>query len=79
MKSIKILLQYLRPYKWLAAQNMTYNILSAFFALFTFTLIVPFLQILFSRIGEAPHPGSFTLSMKYISELGRLVLRFTDS
>ncbi len=68
MKSIKILLQYLRPYKWLAAQNMTFNILSAFFALFTFTLIVPFLQILFSRIGEVAHPGSFTLSMKYISE-----------
>jgi ATP-binding cassette, subfamily B, bacterial MsbA len=69
MKSIKILLQYLRPYKWLAVQNMGYNILSAFFALFTFTLIVPFLQILFSRIGEAPHPGSFSFTMKYFSDL----------
>lgn len=69
MKSIKILLQYLRPYKWLAVQNMGFNILSAFFALFTFTLIVPFLQILFSRIGEAPHPGSFSFTMKYFSDL----------
>lgn len=69
MKSIKILLQYLRPYKWLAVQNMGYNILSAFFALFTFTLIVPFLQILFSRIGEAPHPGAFSFTMKYFSDL----------
>ena len=68
MKSIKILLQYLRPYKWLAVQNMGYNILSAFFALFTFTLIVPFLQILFSRIGEAPHPGEFVFSMKYLGD-----------
>ena len=68
MKSLKILLQYLKPYKWLAVQNMTYNILSAFFALFTFTLIVPFLQILFNRIGEAPHPGSFAFSMKYFSD-----------
>ncbi len=68
MKSIKILLQYLRPYKWLAVQNMTYNIFSAVFALFTFTLIVPFLQILFNRIGEAPHPGAFTFSMKYLSD-----------
>jgi subfamily B ATP-binding cassette protein MsbA len=68
MKSIKILLQYLRPYKWLAVQNMGYNILSAFFALFTFTLIVPFLQILFSRIGEAPHPGEFVFTMKYFGD-----------
>jgi len=68
MKSLKILLQYLRPYKWLAVQNMGYNILSAIFALFTFTLIVPFLQILFSRIGEAPHPGSFSFTMQYFSD-----------
>ena len=52
MKSIRILLQYLKPYKWLAVKNMTYNILSAFFALFTFTLIVPFLQILFNRVSR---------------------------
>jgi len=63
MKSIKILMQYLRPYKWLAVQNMGYNILSAFFALFTFTLIVPFLQILFNRVGVAPHPGHFTFTI----------------
>lgn len=69
MKSIKILVQYLRPYKWLAVQNMGFNILSAFFALFTFTLIVPFLQILFSRIGESPHPGPFSFTMKYFSDL----------
>ncbi len=68
MKSIKILMQYLRPYKWLAAQNMVYNILSAFFALFTFTLIVPFLQILFNRVGAAPHPGHFSFTMKYIND-----------
>jgi subfamily B ATP-binding cassette protein MsbA len=68
MKSIRILLQYLRPYKWLAVQNMAYNIISAFFALFTYTLIVPFLQILFSRVGAVPHPGSFTLSASYLKE-----------
>jgi hypothetical protein len=62
MKSIRILLQYLKPYKWLAVKNMTYNILSAFFALFTFTLIVPFLQILFKRVTVVPDPGAFTFS-----------------
>lgn len=68
MKSLRILLQYLRPYKWLAVQNMSYNILSAFFALFTYTLIVPFLNILFSRVGSVPDPGPFTLSVSYLKE-----------
>ncbi|MRR23806.1 ABC transporter ATP-binding protein, partial [bacterium] len=66
MKSIRILMQYLRPYKWLAVQNMSYNILSAFFALFTYTLIVPFLQILFKRVEAVPDPGQFSLSASYI-------------
>jgi subfamily B ATP-binding cassette protein MsbA len=66
MKSIRILLQYLQPYKWLATKNMTFNILSAFFALFTYTMIVPFLQILFDRVTIAPDPGAFTFSAEYI-------------
>jgi subfamily B ATP-binding cassette protein MsbA len=68
MKSIRILLQYLRPYKWLAVQNMGFNILSAFFALFTYTLIVPFLQILFKRVEMVPEPGPFSLSASYIKD-----------
>lgn len=68
MKSLRILLQYLRPYKWLAVKNMGYNILSAFFALFTYTLIVPFLQILLKRVGSVPDPGPFTLSVSYLKE-----------
>ncbi len=70
MKSLKILLQYLKPYKGLAFQNMGFNILSAFFALFTYTLIIPFLQILFTRVEEAPHPGSFSFTMQYFSDWG---------
>lgn len=66
MNSIRILLQYLKPYKWLAAKNMLYNIVSAFFALFTFTLIVPFLQILFNRVADVPHPEAFTFSAAYL-------------
>lgn len=61
-------MQYLRPYKWLAVQNMGYNILSAFFALFTYTLIVPFLQILFKRVEAVPDPGPFSLSASYIKD-----------
>ncbi len=68
MKSLRILLQYLMPYKWLAVQNMAFNILSAFFALFTYTLIVPFLQILFNRVAAVPDPGPFTFSAGYIKD-----------
>ncbi len=68
MKSVRILLQYLKPYKWLAVQNMSYNILSAFFALFTYTLIIPFLQILFNRVEASPHPGSFAFKAEYIKD-----------
>jgi subfamily B ATP-binding cassette protein MsbA len=68
MKSIRILLQYLKPYKWLAVQNMGFNILSAFFALFTYTLIVPFLQILFKRVEMVPEPGQFSLSASYLKD-----------
>lgn len=66
MKSIRILFQYLKPYKWLVTKNIAYNIFSAFFALFTFTLIVPFLQILFNRVAPAPDPGHFVFSAEWI-------------
>jgi ATP-binding cassette, subfamily B, bacterial MsbA len=69
MKSIKILLRYIRPYKWQVFKNFAYNILSAVFALFTLTLVVPFLQILFERVGEAVHPGEFEFSANYIKDI----------
>ena len=44
MKNIRLLLKYFAPYKWSAVKNIIYNILSAIFALLTFTLIKPFLN-----------------------------------
>lgn len=74
MKSIRILLQYLRAYKWLAVQNMGFNIISAFFALFTYTLIVPFLQILFKRVAPVPDPRTLYPFRIVPQGLGQLVL-----
>ncbi|MEZ4997905.1 MAG: hypothetical protein R2758_10710 [Bacteroidales bacterium] len=37
-------------------------------ALFTYTLIVPFLQILFKRVEMVPEPGPFSLSASYIKD-----------
>ncbi len=66
MKSVRVLLQYLKPHKWLAFKNIMYNILSAFFALFTYTLVIPFLQILFNRVETVVDPGPFTLSTGWL-------------
>lgn len=66
MNTIRILLKYLSPYKLQAFKNVFFNILSAFFALFTYTLVGPFLNLLFKKVIEAPDPGTFRFSFEYL-------------
>ncbi|MCU0408040.1 MAG: hypothetical protein MUD02_03735, partial [Bacteroidales bacterium] len=74
MNNVRMLLRYFAPYKWSAIRSIAYNVLSAIFALFSFTLVVPFLKILFNQVGGTMHPGDFTLSAAYIEQLGRYYL-----
>jgi ATP-binding cassette, subfamily B, bacterial MsbA len=74
MKNLKVLLKYLAPYKWSAFRNIFYNLLGALFALFTFTLAVPFLNILFGRVGAITDPGPFHLSTRYLVAFGKFYL-----
>ena len=74
MKSIKLLLNYFVPYKWPAGKLIIYNILSAFFALFSYALVVPFLKILFNSVEVVPDPGAFNLSIDYLSAFGKFYL-----
>ena len=74
MNKARLLLKFIEPYKWSAARNIIYNILSAIFALVSYTLVIPFLQILFNRVGTAAHPGEFHLSMDYLGAAGRYYL-----
>ncbi len=74
MKNLKVLLRYLKPYKWSAVRNITYNILSALFALVSFTLVIPFLKILFDRVPTVAHPGAFHLSASYLSDFSKYYL-----
>lgn len=67
MNKVKLLLKYLDPYKWSAFKNISYNILSALFALFSYTMVIPFLKILFNRVESIQSPGEFRLSMDYLS------------
>ena len=69
MNIIRVLAQYLKPCKWLVAKNMIYNIISAFFALFTYTLLIPFFKILFNRVETVAHPGPFTFTADYLKNI----------
>ncbi|MFZ5940298.1 MAG: ABC transporter ATP-binding protein [Bacteroidota bacterium] len=63
------LVQYLFPYKWYAVQNIIYNILGSFFGLFTFTMVIPFLQILFDKQQMVTDPLPFELSVSYAQHM----------
>jgi subfamily B ATP-binding cassette protein MsbA len=68
MKNVRLLLKYLAPYKWSAVRNILYNILSAIFALFSYTLIMPFIKILFDKVAVVASPGEFQFTLSYIGE-----------
>lgn len=49
MKRFLSVVGYVKPYWFFAARNILFNILSAFFALFSFVMAIPFLRILFNN------------------------------
>jgi subfamily B ATP-binding cassette protein MsbA len=65
MKRFFRLLRYLFPYKWYVGQNVLYNILGAFFALFSFAMVIPFLRLLFDDQPIVLEPMEFELSTAY--------------
>lgn len=71
MNKLRLLLKYLEPYKWSAFRNILYNILSALFALFSYTMVIPFLKIMFNRMEPAAYPGEFQLNAEYLSAAAR--------
>ncbi len=74
MNKARLLLKYIEPYKWSAFKNIFYNFLSAVFALVSYTLVIPFLKILFNRVESFSNPGRFHLSIDYISAFGKYYL-----
>lgn len=51
MKKYFALFKYLIPYKWYVVINVVSNVLGAVFSLFSLTMLIPFMQLLF---GNAP-------------------------
>lgn len=67
MEKARLLLKYLKPYKWSAIKNIFYNMLGAVFALFSFTLLIPFLNILLEKTQSPVHPGEFSFTYEYLT------------
>jgi len=65
MKRFFRLLRYLLPFKWFVAQNVVFNILGAFFALFSFAMVIPFLRVLFENQDMVLQPMAFEFSTDY--------------
>ena len=74
MNNIRLLLKYFAPYKWSAVKNILYNLLSALFSLLTFTLVYPFLMVLFLPAVVVTNPGAFQLNADYIQAFGKYYL-----
>ena len=66
MKRFVRLLKYLIPYKWLVGHNVIYNILGAFFGLFSFAMVVPFLRVLFELQETVAEPMEFQFNVDYL-------------
>ncbi len=62
MKDIFRIFRYIIPYKWKAVANIITNLLSTFFTLFSFGLVIPFLNVLFGqqKLTTESVPWAFT-------------------
>ncbi|HBE42329.1 MAG TPA: antibiotic ABC transporter ATP-binding protein [Bacteroidales bacterium] len=74
MNKIKLLLKYIAPYKWQALYSIIFNILSAVFALISYTLAIPFLKIMFDRVDVIQHPGDFQMTVDYLNSASKYFL-----
>ena len=63
MKNIKKIWQYVKPYKWQALGNISFNIIQIFFSLSALALIIPFLGILFEQQELIYKEPELTMSM----------------
>lgn len=64
MKRFLSIVGYIKPYWLFAVLNILFNILSAFFALFSFVMAIPFLRILFNTQEMVTNPVPFTMNME---------------
>ena len=66
MKRFANIVGLIKPYWYYAVLNIVFNILSAFFALFSFIMAIPFLKILFNTQEMVTTRIPFALNMEAI-------------
>jgi subfamily B ATP-binding cassette protein MsbA len=66
MNRFKTIVGYIRPYWFYAVLNIVFNVFSAFFALFSFVMAIPFLRILFETQQLVTEPVPFALNMESV-------------
>lgn len=66
MEYLGRLLKYLKNYKWQIALILLVQLLYAFFSIFTLTLLVPFLQVLFHQVDPVTVRPDFSPSPQYL-------------
>lgn len=64
MKRFLSIVGYVKPYWFFAVLNILFNILSAFFALFSFVMAIPFLRILFNTQEMVSNAVPFAMNME---------------
>jgi ATP-binding cassette, subfamily B, bacterial MsbA len=74
MRNVRLMLKYFAPYRWSAIRSILYNILSAVFALGSYTLMIPFLKILFNTVEKVADPGNFQFTLKYLEAFSKFYL-----
>lgn len=62
MSDLKKFIKIIKPYKKQAFVSVLLNAFSVIFALFTFTLVIPFLRILFNADKQVTEPVAFSFS-----------------
>lgn len=68
MKNIRRIVRFILPYKWRAIGSIFCNILGAFFSLFSLSLMIPFLGVLFGTLPLVHEQPEFALSISAIKE-----------
>ena len=66
MNNFLKIFSYLKPYWFYAFLNVLFNIIAAFAALFSFTMVIPFLSILFNRQELVTEAIPYEFSIEYI-------------
>jgi subfamily B ATP-binding cassette protein MsbA len=68
MRKFYKVFKFIFPYKWKAAASIFANIFSAFFSLFSLTMIIPFLSLLFGTVPLVEERPDFVFSIESIKD-----------